>query len=74
MVTRRVDFYDKSNKLLKVLTINEYQNIENYNFSTKLTMKNIQTGCHTIMDVSDIKYNIDISDSYFTKESLVNPD
>jgi outer membrane lipoprotein-sorting protein len=69
----RVDFYDKSNKLLKVLTINEYQNIENYNFSTKLTMKNIQTGCHTIMDVSGIKYNIDLSDDYFTKDSLVNP-
>jgi hypothetical protein len=34
-------------------------------------MKNIQTGSHTVMDVSDIEYNIDISDSYFTKESLV---
>ncbi len=71
---RRVDFYDKSNKLLKVLTISEYQNVENYYFSTKLTMKNIQTGSHTIMDVFDIKYNIDLSDSYFTKESLINPE
>ena len=67
---RKVEFYDKSNKLLKVLTISEYQNFENYNFSTKLIMKNIQTGSYTIMDVSDIKYNIDLSDSYFTKESL----
>ncbi len=70
---RRVEFYDKSNKLFKVLTISEYQNFENYNFSTKLIMKNIQTGSHTVMDVSDIKYNIDLSDSYFNKESLVKP-
>ncbi len=70
---RRIDFYDKNNKLLKVLTISEYQNIKNYNFPTKLIMKNIQTGCHTIMDVSGIKYNIDLSDDYFTKDSLVNP-
>ncbi len=70
---RRVEFYDKSNKLFKVLTISEYQNFENYNFSTKLIMKNIQTGSHTIMDVSDIEYNIDLPDNYFTKESLVKP-
>lgn len=70
---RKVEFYDKSNKLLKVLNISEYQNFENYNFSTKLIMKNVQTGSQTVMDVSDIKYNIDLPDSYFTKESLVKP-
>ncbi|NHZ87218.1 MAG: outer membrane lipoprotein-sorting protein, partial [Planctomycetia bacterium] len=70
---RRVEFYDKNNKLFKVLTISEYQSFENYNFSTKLIMKNIQTGSQTVMDVSDIKYNIDLPDSYFTKESLVKP-
>lgn len=70
---RRVEFYDKNNKLFKVLTISEYQNFENYNFSTKLIMKNIQTGSQTVMDVSDIKYNIDIPDNYFTRESLVKP-
>ena len=70
---RRVEFYDKSNKLYKVLTISEYQGFENFNFSTKLIMKNIQTGSHTVMDVSNIKYNIDLPDSYFTKDSLVKP-
>ena len=70
---RKVEFYDKNNKLLKVLTISEYQSFENYNFSTKLIMKNIQTGSQTVMDVSDIKYNIDLPDSHFTKESLVKP-
>jgi len=68
---RKVEFYDKNNKLLKVLTISEYQKFENYNFSTKLIMKNIQTGSQTVMDVFDIKYNIDLPDSYFTKENLV---
>ena len=70
---RKVEFYDKNNKLLKILTISEYQNIETYNFSTKLIMKNIQTGSQTVMNVSDIKYNIELPDSYFTKELLVNP-
>jgi len=70
---RKVEFYDKSDKLFKELTISEYQSFEIYNFSTKLIMKNIQTGSQTVMDISDIKYNIDISDDYFTKESLINP-
>ncbi|MEE8341410.1 MAG: outer membrane lipoprotein-sorting protein [Candidatus Neomarinimicrobiota bacterium] len=70
---RKVEFYDKNNKLLKVLTIDEYQNTETYYFSTKLIMKNVQSGSHTVMNVSDIKYNIDLPDSYFTKESLINP-
>jgi len=71
---RRVEFYDKSNKLFKVLTINGYQNFGQFKFASKMVMKNIQTGCYTKMDVSDIKYDIELPDNYFTKESLVNPE
>jgi len=69
----KVEFYDKNDKLLKILTVNDYQNFEKYNFASKMTMKNIQTGSQTVMDFTDIKYNIDLPDSYFTKESLVKP-
>jgi len=69
----KVEFFDKSNKLYKILTISEYKSLESYHFASKMIMKNIQTGCQTIMDVSEIKYNIDLPDSYFTKEALVKP-
>ncbi|MFC1760284.1 outer membrane lipoprotein-sorting protein [Candidatus Neomarinimicrobiota bacterium] len=69
----KVEFYDKNDKLLKILSINDYQNFEKYNFASKMIMKNIQTGSQTVMDFADIKYNIDLPDSYFTKESLVKP-
>ena len=69
----KIEFFDKSNKLFKILTISEYKSLENYHFASKMIMKNIQTGCQTIMDVSEIKYNIDLPDSYFTKESLIKP-
>ncbi len=69
----KVEFYDKNNKLLKVLTVNDYKNFEKYNFAQKMIMKNIQTGSQTVMDFANIKYNIDLPESYFTKESLVNP-
>jgi hypothetical protein len=69
----KVEFFDKSNKLFKILMISEYKSLEIYHFASKMIMKNIQTGCQTVMDVSDIKYKISLPDSYFTKESLVKP-
>ena len=70
---RKVEFYDKNNKLIKVLIVSDYQTIDGFSFTTKMTMENVQTGSHTVMDISNIKFNIDIADSYFTKNSLVNP-
>jgi len=70
---RKVEFYDKNNKLLKVLNVDGYQQMGGFSFATKMTMKNVQTNSQTIMDISDIKFNINIPDSYFTKESLINP-
>lgn len=70
---RKVEYYDKGNKLLKILTISEYKSFENYHFASKMIMKNIQTGSKTAMDISDFKYNINFADSYFSKENLVNP-
>jgi len=71
---RKVEFFDKNNKLFKVLTVDGYYESGIYNFTTKMTMNNVRTSSHTVMDLSDIKYNINIPDSYFTKEFLVNSD
>jgi len=70
---RKVEYYDKNNKLLKVLNVDIYQQMGDFSFTTKMRMKNVQTSCQTVMDLSDIKYNENIADSYFTKESLVSP-
>jgi hypothetical protein len=70
---RKVEFYDKSNKLLKVLNVDRYYNSGDYSFADKLIMKNAQTSSSTVMEMSYIEYNIDIPDSHFTKDSLVNP-
>ena len=70
---RKVKYYDKKNKLSKVLIFDEYQKIDDYHFASKMIMKNIRTGCQTVMDISDIKYNIDFAESYFSKDNLINP-
>lgn len=71
---RKVEFYDKDNKLLKVLTIEDYHKSNGFSFSEKMIMKNNQTRSKSVMEISDIQYNIDLPDQYFTKESLANPE
>ena len=70
---RKVEFYDKNNKLLKTLDVDSYFQSNSHSFAEKMTMKNVQTLSSTIMEMSDIQYNINIPDSHFTKETLVNP-
>ena len=70
---RKVEFYDKNNKLIKILYVEEFHSINNNKIATKLIMKNVQTGSQTVMDISEIKYGISLTDQFFTKESLVNP-
>jgi outer membrane lipoprotein-sorting protein len=70
---RKVEFYDKNNKLYKTLYVEDYFQSNSYNFAKKMIMKNEQTFSSTVMEMSDIKYNIEIPDSHFTKDSLVNP-
>jgi outer membrane lipoprotein-sorting protein len=70
---RKVKFYDKSNKLLKTLHVNSYYKDNGHSLIEKMIMKNEQTSSSTMMEMTDIEYNINIPDSHFSKESLVNP-
>lgn len=70
---RKVEFYNKQNKLYKELIIDEYINVSNLYFTQKMTMTNIQSGSNTIMEISDIEHSIEISDNFFTIDSLENP-
>ena len=67
---RKVEFYNKQNRLYKILTVNEYVNIFDIYFTQKMTMQNVQTGSTTVMDISDIEHSIEIPDEFFTIESL----
>jgi len=70
---RKVEFYNKQNKLYKILTVNEYINISDIYFSQKMTMKIVQTGSNTVMEMSDIEHSIELPDDFFTIESLETP-
>ncbi len=70
----KVEFYDKKNRLMKIMTLDELRKDGPYWSVLKMRMENVQTGHKTIMVMSDIKYDAGIRDDYFTERFLMRVD
>ena len=65
-----VEFYDKLNKLHRVMTVLDLQQVEGFWTIMKMEMKNVQNGHSTQIVVSNPKYNIDVDKNMFTVTKL----
>ncbi|MEM7364185.1 MAG: outer membrane lipoprotein-sorting protein [Pseudomonadota bacterium] len=69
--TRRVDFYDRRNSLLKTLTMSDYREYEGGVWRThKMTMVNHKSGKSTDMLFEDYQFNTGLTDNDFVKGKL----
>jgi negative regulator of sigma E activity len=66
----RVDFYDKSGKLLKQSNVLELKKIKENWTPMKMVMHNVQTNHKTIMTVTKVEYDVKIPERTFTKANL----
>jgi len=66
----RVDFYDKSGKLLKRSNVLDLKNIKGNWTPTKIEMHNVQTEHKTVMTTTKIEYDQTIPDNTFTNTNL----
>ncbi len=64
------EFYDEDGNLLKVLTVEEYAEIEGYWIITNSRMENLERDHRTIMELSDIKLDQGVSDNTFTERIM----
>jgi hypothetical protein len=65
-----VEFYDKLDKLHRVMTVQEIQQVNGFWTVMKMEMKNVQSGHSTQIVVSCPKYDIDVDKSLFTVAKL----
>ncbi len=65
----RVDYYDRSQKLLKRQTL-EWQWVQNLRVWKRTIVTNIQNGHRTVFDVSGLQVNIGLKDEDFTEQTL----
>lgn len=66
----RVEMFDKSENLYKVLDVNKLEQINNYWIPMANTMKNVQSGHSTVLTILKIEVDNPLSDKIFTPNFL----
>ena len=67
---QKAEFYDRQNTLHRELLCEGIRKIDGYWTTTKMTMRNVQTGHSTVIEMKDVFYDIAMDDSMFTVSSL----
>jgi outer membrane lipoprotein-sorting protein len=65
-----VDYYDRQNRLLKTLRVSGIGRIDGIWAVRRMEMTNAQSKHSTIIEMSDIRFNVPLDDSFFTVTNL----
>ncbi len=69
----KIEYYDRENKKYRTYEALKVDNIQGFPTVTKSKMTDLKAGGHTILEYSDIKYNIGITEDIFTERYLKKP-
>ena len=69
----KMEFYDKKDKLYKVIESAKIEEIQGFPTVVKSVVSNFQTGSKTEMEFNKVEYNIGLKDSIFTERYLRRP-
>jgi outer membrane lipoprotein-sorting protein len=69
-VIAAVDYYDRQDRLLKKLRVSNIQKIDGIWTPRKMEMTNVQNKHSTIIEISEIKFNIALDDALFAVTTL----
>ena len=73
MVPLREEYYDKKDRLVKVFEAMEVTEVDGYLTVTVRKMTDVKKNHYTIVDFSDIQYDVDVADELFTDRYLQAP-
>jgi hypothetical protein len=79
-VPTKMEFYDKKNKLyrtietqkVELIEVKDGENIQKFPTVVKSVVSDLNTGSKTVMEFTDVKYNINLKD-IFTERYLRRP-
>lgn len=69
----KIDYYDKENKKYRTYEALQVENIQGFPTVMKAKMTDLKAGGHTILEYSNVEYNIDIPEDIFTERYLRRP-
>ena len=72
-VPMKMEFYDKDNKLYRVIESKKVEKIQDFPTVVKSVVSNLKTGGRTEMEFSQVRYNMNLSENIFTERYLRRP-
>lgn len=70
-IIQKCEFFDRQDKLHRILTCSDFATINGYTTAQKMKMENVQTGTWSTIETKNIVYDAeDIDDSLFTVAAL----
>jgi outer membrane lipoprotein-sorting protein len=70
LVIVKFEMYDSTGRLEKRLVLSDIRNVGRIPTAFRMDMKNEQRGSHTLVELSEIKYDTGLGDEAFTQRSL----
>jgi outer membrane lipoprotein-sorting protein len=70
LISVKIDYYDRNQKLLKTLIKSEISLMSGFWTAMRMEMVNVQEKHKTIMETLKINFNVKLSDSFFTVSTL----
>jgi len=67
---RKVEFYDRRGRLLKILQVSEVFRDGDYWTLNRLIMENVRRSHKTVLDLSNVTYDSGMEDNFFTERFL----
>ena len=66
----KLEFYDGNGELHKIMTNKNYRDIDSHLTPEEIVMENVQKGTKTILNLNDVKYNVELANKIFTVRYL----
>lgn len=64
------EYYDRQGKLLRLLSVPVIERVDGVWTAMRMEMKNVQDGHSTVIEMSDVRYNLEIDDELFTVAAI----
>jgi len=69
-VVRKVEYYTLSGVLQKVMKIDDIKKIDGYWFGARMEMQTVKSGHRTLLELSKVKFDQGLKDSFFSERNL----
>ncbi|KLO24452.1 membrane protein [Marinitoga sp. 1197] len=73
LLFEKIEFYNKANKLIKVMNFSGVKNFSGHILATKIELNNLEENHSTILIIKNVEFDISITKRFFNKRNISKP-